>query len=26
MTSKASTKGQDKRPLWIRYTACWAIS
>jgi len=26
MTSKASTKGQDKRPLWITYTACWAMS
>jgi len=25
-TSKAKTKAQEKRPLWIRYTASWAIS
>jgi len=26
MASKARTKAQEKRPLWIRYTALWAIS
>jgi len=26
MASKAKTKAQEKRPLWIRYTASWAIS